>query len=272
MAVVLTVLAGCAAKPGTPRDLAKPDSAPTSVPTAPGTLNDQVDYAEDGSVIVPSRGNKSPYTVLGKTYEVMPSSLGYLEIGIASWYGRKFHGRLTSNGETYDMFALSAAHKALPLPTFVRVTNLDNGQKVILRVNDRGPFHSDRVIDLSFEAARQLGFNDKGIAPVVVEAVNEMNFPEKFTEVPEHEHSFYLQLGVFASEDSAGQLQRQVTALLSEKQLAHIGVRILQSERDDHQILHKVWLGPLASKEQQDELGALLEASEFGRPYPVEIQ
>ena len=110
------------------------DSAPRKLPAEPGVLNEQVDYAEDGSVIIPGRGNKSPYTVLGKTYEVMPESLGYLEIGIASWYGQKFHGRLTSNGETYDMFSLSAAHKALPLPTFVRVTNLDNGSKVIVQI------------------------------------------------------------------------------------------------------------------------------------------
>ncbi|MEX2326217.1 MAG: septal ring lytic transglycosylase RlpA family protein, partial [Pseudomonadales bacterium] len=88
----------------------------------------------------------------------MPSSLGYLEIGLASWYGKKFHGRLTSNGEKFDMHVTSAAHKALPLPTMVRVTNLDNGQKVVVRVNDRGPFHDDRVIDLSYEAAVQLGF------------------------------------------------------------------------------------------------------------------
>ena len=105
----------------------------------------------------------------------MPNNIGYREIGIASWYGKKFHGRKTAMGEKYDMYGLSAAHKALPLPTMVRVTNLDNGRSIEVRVNDRGPFHEDRVIDLSYAAARALGFETKGTAPVVVEAIDEVN-------------------------------------------------------------------------------------------------
>lgn len=121
----------------------------------------------------PSRGgNASPYTVFGKTYRVMDSAEGYHERGIASWYGKKFHGRLTANGEVYDAYAMSAAHRSLPLPTYVRVTNLDNGRKVIVRVNDRGPFHAGRLIDLSYAAAYKLGFHNIGTARVEIEALN----------------------------------------------------------------------------------------------------
>ena len=117
-------------------------------------------------------GNKSTYTVWGKKYHVMASSNGYRQRGLASWYGKKFHGHKTSNGETYDMYAMSAAHKALPLPTYARVTNLDNGKSVIVRVNDRGPFHGARLIDLSYAAAFRLDMLRKGTARVEVEAIN----------------------------------------------------------------------------------------------------
>ena len=117
-------------------------------------------------------GNPESYTVYGKTYNVMPSSLGYREIGYASWYGRKFHGRRTSSGEIYDMYAMTAAHRTLPLPTYVRVRNLDNGREAIVRVNDRGPFHSDRIIDLSYAAATKLGLVEAGTAKVEVEAID----------------------------------------------------------------------------------------------------
>ncbi|HCH24649.1 MAG TPA: septal ring lytic transglycosylase RlpA [Oceanospirillaceae bacterium] len=117
-------------------------------------------------------GNKSTYEVWGKKYNVMPSSTGFTQTGLASWYGKKFHGHLTSNGETYDMYAMSAAHKNLPLPTFARITNLENGKIVIVRVNDRGPFHGDRVIDLSYAAASKLGYRKKGVAKVLIEAID----------------------------------------------------------------------------------------------------
>lgn len=116
-------------------------------------------------------GNRSPYTVWGKSYHVMESGDGYQASGIASWYGAKFHGHKTSNGETYDMYEMSAAHRNLPLPSFVEVTNLANNRKVIVRVNDRGPFHSERIIDLSYAAAKKLGFSDKGTARVHVAAI-----------------------------------------------------------------------------------------------------
>lgn len=121
----------------------------------------------------PSRaGNRSSYEVWGKTYHVLPDATGYEKKGTASWYGEKFHGYATSNGEIYDMYKMSAAHRSLPLPTFARVTSMDNGRSVIVRVNDRGPFHSDREIDLSYAAAARLGFLDNGTGRVKVEAIN----------------------------------------------------------------------------------------------------
>jgi len=116
-------------------------------------------------------GNRSPYTVLGKVYRVRDSADGYVERGVASWYGTKFNGRATSSGEKYDICAFSAAHRTLPLPSIVRVTNLDNGRSVLVRVNDRGPFHSGRLIDLSYAAAVRLGVDRTGTARVEVRAV-----------------------------------------------------------------------------------------------------
>jgi rare lipoprotein A len=110
----------------------------------------------------------NPYTVLGKNYFPLQDSKTYVQSGTASWYGTKFHGQNTANGEVYDLYGMSAAHKTLPLPSYVRVTNLDNNRSVILRVNDRGPFYSDRIIDLSYAAAKKLGYAEIGTARVKV--------------------------------------------------------------------------------------------------------
>ncbi len=114
----------------------------------------------------------NPYTVLGKTYYPIPDSRNYVAQGTASWYGTKFHGQNTANGEVYDLYGMSAAHKTLPLPAYVKVTNLDNNRSVILRVNDRGPFYSDRIIDLSYAAAKKLGYAETGTARVRVEGID----------------------------------------------------------------------------------------------------
>jgi rare lipoprotein A len=114
----------------------------------------------------------NPYTVLGKTYFPLNDSASYVAVGTASWYGTKFHGQNTANGEVYDLYGMSAAHKTLPLPSYVRVTNLDNNRSVILRVNDRGPFYSDRIIDLSYAAAKKLGYAEIGTARVKVEGID----------------------------------------------------------------------------------------------------
>ncbi|KAF1725983.1 septal ring lytic transglycosylase RlpA family protein [Pseudoxanthomonas japonensis] len=146
----------------------------------PGVLDTTPDHVPDldcirePAVTAEARspiGNKSPYSVLGKQYRVLDKVDGYVEQGTASYYGNKFHGRRTSNQEVYDMYAYSAAHKSLPLPSFARVTNLDNGQSVVVRVNDRGPFHEGRVIDLSYAAAVKLGITQRGTGRVEVRAL-----------------------------------------------------------------------------------------------------
>ncbi|SFP20578.1 septal ring lytic transglycosylase RlpA family protein [Pseudomonas borbori] len=114
----------------------------------------------------------SPYVVFGKQYYPIPDARRYQAVGPASWYGTKFHGQATANGETYDLYGMTAAHKTLPLPSYVRVTNLENGKSAILRVNDRGPFYSDRIIDLSFAAAKKLGYAESGTARVKVEGID----------------------------------------------------------------------------------------------------
>ena len=116
-------------------------------------------------------GNRSTYSVLGKKYHVLDNAEGYVEEGLASYYGKKFHGRRTSNMEVYDMYAFTAAHKSLPLPSFARVTNLDTGESVVVRVNDRGPFHKGRIIDLSYAAAVKLGITRAGTGRVEVRAL-----------------------------------------------------------------------------------------------------
>ena len=142
------------------------DSTPTYIPQVECIPEPEVRNEARSAV-----GNRSPYTVLGKQYKVLEHPDGFVEKGTASYYGAKFHGRLTSNREVYDMYTFSAAHKTLPLPSFARVTNLDNGESVVVRVNDRGPFHDGRVIDLSYAAAVRLGITGNGTGRVEVRAL-----------------------------------------------------------------------------------------------------
>lgn len=167
--LAVVTLVGCAGSPQTDhsaRYTLKQDRAPAGGFDTSG-LADAVPRYQS-----PQRaGNKSPYTVWGKSYQVMASNDGYVAQGIASWYGEKFHGHKTSNGEVFDMYAMSAAHKSLRIPGYAKVTNLDNGRSVVVRVNDRGPFHDDRLIDLSYAAAKKLGYHDHGTARVEVAAI-----------------------------------------------------------------------------------------------------
>ena len=143
----------------------EPDTVPTDIP--------DVDRIPEPTVRAEPKsryGNRS-YSVLGQRYQVLDSAEGYDEVGTASFYGNKFHGRRTSNLEVYDMYAFTAAHKTLPLPSYARVTNLDNGRSVVVRINDRGPFHPGRIIDLSYAAAVKLGYRDKGTARVEVKGL-----------------------------------------------------------------------------------------------------
>lgn len=146
----------------------KPDYAPSKPLKKPGYIADAVPRVEPKS----KGGNPSTYTVRGKTYRVLSEANGYKERGIASWYGMKFHGNLTSNGERYDIYKMTAAHKHLPLPSYVRVTNIENGKQAIVRVNDRGPFIEGRIIDLSYLAATKLDIVKKGTAKVEVEVID----------------------------------------------------------------------------------------------------
>lgn len=186
-------------------------------------------------------GNKNPYTVLGKTYYLMEDERAYTERGKASWYGYKFNGERTSNGELYDMFAMTGAHKTLPIPSYVRVTNLDNGKSVVVRINDRGPFHTGRIIDLSYAAAQRLGITRLGTGNVEVEIVVPDGDPRpplrarktelasgakqagivskaeiepagKETKIPE---GTYLQIAAFGVEKSAKQFAANVGKVLS---------------------------------------------------------
>ncbi|MGN6480234.1 septal ring lytic transglycosylase RlpA family protein [Luteibacter sp.] len=145
----------------------KNDSVPTEMPDF-SKIPEPVPKNEPRSLY----GNKSPYSVLGQTYNVLPTPKGYVERGIASFYGNKFHGYKTSNLEEYDMYQFSAAHKTLPLPSYARVTNLQNGKSVIVRINDRGPFHENRIIDLSFAAAVKIGVWPSGTGLVEVRAID----------------------------------------------------------------------------------------------------
>ena len=201
----------------------------------------------------------------------MGSSYGYLEIGIASWYGKKFHGRLTADGEVFNMYDLTAAHRSLPLPTMVRITNLDNGRRAVVRVNDRGPFHDDRLIDVSWETALRLGFADKGTAPVVVQALDELNYPDMAARPREHE-SYYLQVGAFSRLEGARSRLKDIQRVIAPTEFSDVNVQILQSELDEKTVLHKVWLGPMESEAERDKLAQLVEASNLGVPLRVQVE
>ena len=151
-------------------------------------------------------GNPATYEVAGRRYAVMNSSKEYKQRGLASWYGTKFHSHRTSSGEHYDMYALTAAHKTLPLPTYVRVKNLDNGRVAIVKVNDRGPFHPGRIIDLSYGAAAKLGVFPKGTARVEIEAIAVRGAQAKYL-APS---SYFIQAGAFTTMRTADQLRRQI--------------------------------------------------------------
>jgi len=192
-------------------------------------------------------GNKNPYTILGQTYHLIEDETSYKERGYASWYGNKFNGYHTSNGEVYDMYAMSAAHKTLPIPSYVRVTNLTNGKSVVVRVNDRGPFHSGRIIDLSYAAAQRIGINKTGTAYVEVEIA----LPDDAPPIPRRANSkqvaqvesalppgTYLQVGAFSNEQSAQQFANSLRAQLT--------LPVVLASVSVPKVIHRVRLGPFA--------------------------
>jgi len=234
ISALLLLLSGCgkshvgysSSQDGPPSASSYPSNQPARLPSGKGG------YVKTGK----------PYQIAGRWYYPLSSAAGYNETGTASWYGTKFHGKKTANGERYDMHAMSAAHKTLPMPTMARVTNLNNGRSVVVRVNDRGPFAKGRIIDLSYAAARALGYDNEGTAPVRVETLGQNSrvttnsrpavrpapkpltlptpppvMPEKGTTPPvaaiKHavrHGEMYIQLGAFSSVANANRLKSQL--------------------------------------------------------------
>lgn len=234
--LVVALLSACGAAPPKRID---PDSVPDAVPRS-----------EPRS----SRGNPAFYEVFGERYHVLPTADGYRERGIASWYGPDFHGGTTSSGERYDMYAMTAAHKTLPLPAYVRVTNLANGRSVVVRVNDRGPFKKGRIIDLSYVAAAKLDMIRDGTATVEVVAVGPGITPPPVTAAPPAR--LYAQAGAFADERNARQLADRLKA-------AGVADVAVDSVRASGRDLFRVRVGPLATVADYDALVARLRGAGF---------
>ncbi|PKM08949.1 MAG: septal ring lytic transglycosylase RlpA family lipoprotein [Gammaproteobacteria bacterium HGW-Gammaproteobacteria-4] len=282
LALAVLALAGCSSAPK--RAAAPADQAPAAGTPAQSGGGLYAPHIADGGPPIPpdisaipepvpqaeplSRyGNRSPYTVLGRSYRVLPSAQGYHARGTASWYGTKFHGRATSSLEPYDMYRFSAAHKSLPLPSYVRVTNLDNGRSVVVRVNDRGPFHGDRLIDLSYVAAVKLGVHIRGTAPVEVVALD----PDDLASEPLQSATpatdvavapdapVYLQVGSFADRDNARRVHRRL------RDSGIDDARIFRA-RVNGQSLWRVRAGPVTGIPAITSLRRQLQA--IGFPYP----
>ncbi|MBF0261905.1 MAG: septal ring lytic transglycosylase RlpA family protein [Magnetococcales bacterium] len=227
------------------------------------------------------KGTSKPYEVFGKTYYPLTEqeAAGYTEEGVASWYGREFHDRPTAIGERFDMFKPTAAHTVLPLPMMVRVTNLDNGRSIELRVNDRGPFIDNRLIDLSFAAAEQLGYAQKGLARVRVEALGMLARAESAeirrkrpdsppSPMPRREtvhdtpwkaggsgKDHYIQVGSFGRYENAQEVERRLRSVGKPKIIkSSIGARIM----------YRVRLGPFATAEQAERVERAIRKLEIG--------
>ncbi|NRP28644.1 RlpA-like protein precursor [Marinobacterium sp. xm-a-121] len=273
VALFALALVGCSSTPTYDRETAggrykvRKDFAPDNPP-------DVSNVADAVPVDIPySRGgNRSTYEVWGKSYNVLPSHIGYRAEGIASWYGLKFHGHKTSNGEIYDIYKMSAAHKSLPIPSFAKVTNLDNGKSVIVRVNDRGPFHENRLIDLSYSAAARLEILKQGTGRVRVEAIDARSHAdttETVEKTPQPVASLqqpkpddtgaFLQVGSFGKESSALSVQRRLSAM--------DGVQaVIKRVRQGDVEFHRVLVGPLTDTLSIDSMVQSLESMGYSSP------
>lgn len=216
------------------------DFTPGSRPD-PSLIVDAVPVSEPRSPL----GNPPRYTVRGIEYEVMRDANGFREEGIASWYGMKFHGHDTSNGEVFDVYQMTAAHKNLPLPCYVRVTRKDTGASAIVRVNDRGPFHEGRIIDLSYAAAVRLGIDKAGTAPVSLEVVA----------APHLNSVQWLQVGAVTTEDGARRLQQQARDATG----GRWPVTIAEKQSGD-KVLRRIRIGPVADNELDAAISSLRNA------------
>ncbi|MEM7431952.1 MAG: septal ring lytic transglycosylase RlpA family protein [Pseudomonadota bacterium] len=253
LSLFLASCGGNAVKDGEPR------GGSNNIPDLPG---DAVPRPEPKS----RYGNMAEYEVMGKTYRTLRTAVGYRERGVASWYGKKFHGRLTSSREPYDMYQMTAAHKSLPLPTYVRVRNLTNNREIVVRVNDRGPFVNNRIIDLSYAAALKLDMVTAGTALVEVEAITfetpRADAPRQTATPPPAEpqpapaparettpktHTVYAQVGAFGTRDNA---DRQLQALHA----GGIGTGSVHEDRTGDRVLYLVRVGPIRNTDQYDLL------------------
>jgi len=255
VAAILILLGGCTTVPPEPTD------GPGRVIEDPSSIPDAVPQHAPRS----RYGNPASYEVFGQTYHVMESADNHVERGIASWYGSKFHGRRTSSGEPYDMYAMTAAHKHLPLPTWVEVRHLENDRRIVVKVNDRGPFVDNRIIDLSYAAAARLGMMEAGTAPVEIRTVTPADFTpdvrqagmtESGGEPPPAaaEVHYWLQLAAFGETTNA---QRFV------QRLADAGIEYPARIEESDDRVYRVRLGPLNGLSALNAATDALEAAQF---------
>lgn len=252
LALAVLLLAGCASSGSSGgRYAQRHDAYPATAPDVSSVQNATVTDEPYSK-----QGNKD-YRLRGQSYSIIRHPIGFTQVGYASWYGTKFHGYHTANGETYDMYAMTAAHKRLPLPSFVRVTNLANGKQVVVRVNDRGPFHPGRIIDLSYAAAYKLDMLKSGTAKVRIEVVSA---PEKETVLAPIKAQRPIFVQVIASRD------RQRANALGSRYADLVHSRYQLSEQDG---LYKVQLGPLKDELAAEHLIEKLKSLGIGKPFKV---
>lgn len=202
-------------------------------------------------------GNPRSYVVNGKQYFTLPSARDFVQRGIASWYGAKFHGRRTSSGETYNMHKMTAAHKTLPLPTYVSVRNLATGREIVVRVNDRGPFHGGRILDLSYAAATKLGIARRGTGSVEVRALEPdttarpAGGARRLGPALSAPTELFVQAGAFQAAANAKKLRTRLAAV------SKLPVRVRRAISNG-QVMYRVWLGPVSSVEEADQVSEVL--------------
>ena len=203
-------------------------------------------------------GNPKSYVVNGKRYVVKATSRGYVARGTASWYGKKFHGRRTSSGEIFDMYRATAAHTTLPLPTYATVTNLDNGKQVIVKINDRGPFHGDRIIDLSYGAAVKIGMASAGTGRVEVRVIDGTEPTERQTAAvpnPRVTNGTYVQLGAFKHFVNAQEMRARAQGA------GLFAVSVDQTKNSTGESLYRVRVGPFVNNAKIESTIAKLQAA-----------
>jgi rare lipoprotein A len=265
-ALLLTQLIGCVSLKSR-ADVDGPPVFPRSVKNIP----DAIPKHEPKS----KYGNPSTYSALGKTYRVLDSHHGFEQTGMASWYGTKFHGKRTSSGEPYDMYAMTAAHPTLPIPCYAKVTNLQNGKMAIVKINDRGPFKSSRVMDLSYAAAHKLGVYQNGTSKIKLEVINPAEWDHdlylaeakkqpfanlakttpkkeiKSTETP----GVYLQLAAFSQKRNAHAFADKIQGLVQSHP-----IEVKLADTPTASSTYRVRVGPFAKKQDANQVASLLKS------------